>query len=98
MSTCRPDARSCHGGKLRMATQSVRGCLDEVSPSAIHGWVSGPGCRFASIFLDGVEIARVRCDQYREDLKRAGVSDGYSAFTFRFPNGLDCFKEYAVEV
>lgn len=68
----------------------VVGNLDLVDPDGVvEGWCWAPehpeSRRVLSLLIDGVEAARVICDEFRPDLVTAGVGDGAHAFLIVLP-------------
>jgi hypothetical protein len=68
----------------------VRGNIDRVTPEGVvEGWCWNediPDDRVTAILaVDGVEVARVVANVYREDLKQAGIGDGHHAFRHVLP-------------
>jgi hypothetical protein len=63
----------------------LRGYIDEASCSRITGWVwdpKRPQRRIALELVDGdTRLAKVLADQYRPDLRQAGIRDGRHFFT-----------------
>ncbi len=68
---------------------SDSGHLDGFIDSCIAGWAYDGSGSFCSvdIIIDGLLIGTVLADQFRQDLKEAGVGSGCCAFQFRIPEG-----------
>jgi len=62
----------------------LQGYIDEVSSTRITGWVWNPQLPDSSIALELVDgdtpLRRVTANQYRSDLRQAGIGDGRHAF------------------
>ncbi len=71
----------------------LRGALSLVDKSRIAGWVqdvSRPSVPVqVKVFLGRTFVAQVVADRYREDLRRAGIGDGYHGFEA----ALHCFSK-----
>jgi hypothetical protein len=67
----------------------VRGHLDEVSPTTVKGWATA-GTRPAviEISVNGRIRGYVSASDFRPDLRDAGISDGWAAFSFEFERPL----------
>jgi ubiquinone/menaquinone biosynthesis C-methylase UbiE len=81
----------------------AKGCIDILTHQGISGWVApqedeGTESRFIRVWLDGTEIATVRADQLRPDLRQAGISNGYSGFRFVFPTAPNPLADHLIEV
>ena len=66
----------------------LNGSLDRVDPDGtLEGWCWSPdepmAQRAVAVLIDGIEAARLMCDQERGDLVSAGVGKGRHAFRFR---------------
>ena len=71
----------------------LNGNLDVVAPNGtIVGWCWSPAeptlRREVGVWIDGVEVARILCDQLRPDLLSAGVGDGAHAMVLPLPAGI----------
>ena len=71
----------------------LSGNLDAVSPDGtVIAWCWSPAepalRRAVSVWIDGVEVARGRCDQPRPDLLGAGVGDGAYGMTLTLPAAI----------
>ena len=70
----------------------LRGYIDEANCNRITGWVwdpQRPERRIALELLDGdIRLVTVLADQYRSDLRRAGIGDGRHVFTVPMRQGL----------
>src|SRR6266702_4712934 len=62
----------------------LQGYVDEASSSRITGWVwnpQQPNSRIELELMDGnARLATVMADQFRSDLRQAGIGDGRHAF------------------
>jgi hypothetical protein len=71
---------------------NLRGYIDEVTPFIIRGWAQDSLASDTPIllhFLAGIEpIGSVLANQYRDDLRMAGLGSGYHGFTFNIPEAL----------
>jgi hypothetical protein len=71
---------------------SLRGYVDLAGPEFITGWVQNldepesPVC--LDILLDGKRIGRVLANEYRADLREAGLGNGCHAFAFKCAPGM----------
>ncbi len=68
----------------------MHGSIDRVEPDGtLEGWCWSPdeplAQRAVALLIDGVEVARLLCDQQRSDLAAAGVGQGRHAFRLRLP-------------
>ncbi|HVB18614.1 MAG TPA: hypothetical protein VNF04_18960, partial [Stellaceae bacterium] len=74
------------------AAHALRGYVDEASADRIKGWVWNPRQPQARIeleLLDGeARLARVVANQYRSDLRDAGIGDGRYAFVIPLGEAL----------
>lgn len=75
---------------------SDRGNFDGVAGNKLHGWAwrDGGGKLRLDLLVNGRAFARVTADKYREDLKRAGIGDGYCAFEYEIPDDFLDEKKY----
>jgi hypothetical protein len=70
----------------------LRGYIDRVSETCIAGWAQNadhpeaPVC--LGIYADGRLIGEVLANNYRDDLKRAGLGSGRHGFEFTPPLGI----------
>ncbi|WP_052710426.1 glycosyltransferase family 2 protein [Azospirillum thiophilum] len=71
-------------------TTADQGYLDGFDGKTLSGWAwdGGDGFHMVDILLDGRRIGKAVADQYRADLKAAGIADGCRAFRFDLPDGL----------
>jgi len=73
----------------------VRGAIENVTRNRVFGWLWSPDAsvrgRTVLAFLDDVCIGSGKVDGFRQDLKDAGLGDGYAGFNFNltFPNAGD---------
>jgi hypothetical protein len=78
------------------------GFLEHVSATEVIGWAvdrSRPGEPVEVEILDGDKpLATVKADLYREDLKRAGLSDGRHQFRFAVPASLRDGQSHPIHV
>jgi hypothetical protein len=78
-------------GEILRATGAgdFRGSVDRVGKGLIEGWAQNvdhpeaPVC--LDVFADGRLIAQGLANQYREDLRNAGIGGGHHAFIFSLP-------------
>jgi O-antigen biosynthesis protein len=72
---------------------SWRGHLDVVQRGHIEGWAQDEQDAIHPVMLrilvNGVPMGNVLADRYREDLQTAGIGNGYHAFSFTVPGGLE---------
>lgn len=72
--------------KKAYSGNTYEGWLDQVSCKIASGWAwkkSDDERIVVSLFVDGVFVASVTANEFREDLKREDIGDGRHAFTFR---------------
>jgi hypothetical protein len=75
----------------------LRGNLDEAGPGRLHGWAQDEAAPDEPVLLDifgrGVHLGRVLANEYRADLRAAGLGSGCHAFSLPlaqgFSGGLD---------
>jgi hypothetical protein len=73
----------------------IRGAIESVTRNRTFGWIWSPEAslrgRTVLGFLDDVCIGGGRIDGFRQDLKDAGLGDGYAGFNFNltYPNPAD---------
>jgi hypothetical protein len=73
----------------------IRGAIESVSSSGTFGWIWSPEAsvrgRTVLAFLDDVCIGDGTINGFRQDLKDAGLGDGYAGFNFNlsYPNPAD---------
>jgi hypothetical protein len=69
----------------------LRGNLDEAGPERLHGWaqdVSVPEVPvILEVFADGKSFALVLANEFRTDLRAAGLGSGCHAFSLSLPPG-----------
>lgn len=78
----------------------ICGYVDSISPSSIYGWAYDdkiPSPVYVDIYLDGIRIASVLANRFRQDLLDAGLRNGCSHFTFS-PSGQIPARDCVVEV
>jgi len=70
----------------------LRGYVDEAGPLRVTGWAQDEAAPEAPVSLDilagGRRIARVLANQYRADLRKAGLGSGCHAFEVALPQEL----------
>jgi GT2 family glycosyltransferase/glycosyltransferase involved in cell wall biosynthesis len=70
----------------------LQGYIDEANSSRITGWVwdpQQPESRIALELVDGdTRLAKATANQYRSDLRQAGIGDGRHAFAVLLAEGL----------
>ena len=80
----------------------LKGHLDHASRHKIAGWAIDEGNPSLPVRLvvtgNGALIGRVLANQYRADLKAAGIGDGHCAFEFLFPSELPAFETVDIGV
>ena len=79
-----------------------RGFLEGVSRDWIGGWAQDlvdPGRKLVlRIIDDGLTLGEVTANQFRPDLKAAGIGDGHHAFALVVPGGLSPERRHLIEV
>jgi hypothetical protein len=71
---------------------ALRGYVDLVGPDRICGWAQNvdhpeaPVC--LDIYVGGRSIGQVLANQFRDDLKQAGLGSGCHSFDFALPAGI----------
>ena len=79
----------------------LRGFIDAVSSQGITGWaqnvdhLEAPVC--LDIYVNNRLIGQTLANQYREDLREAGLGSGRHGFAFTLPKGSN-FASHAIEV
>ncbi|OAQ19870.1 glycosyltransferase [Thermosulfurimonas dismutans] len=80
----------------------IQGHFDRVDGLYVHGWAfnpENPEERVEVVVLvDGKPVAEGVADQFREDLKEAGIGDGGYAFVIKLPNEIADGKEHEIRV
>ena len=80
---------------------ALRGFVDLVSARSVEGWAQNVEHPEAPVCLDiyagGELIGQILANQYREDLKQAGLGSGHHSFEFTQPIGF-AHSPQAVEV
>jgi autotransporter-associated beta strand protein/autotransporter passenger strand-loop-strand repeat protein len=70
----------------------LRGFVDRASPALVCGWAVDCSAPEVPVVLDvlaaGERVARLLANQYRADLRRAGIGSGCHAFDVALPPGL----------
>src|SRR5580658_8994187 len=89
-------------GAVGAAESRWRGHLDLVRRDLIAGWAldeARPECPVVLRILDnGMPLGEVCAEEYREDLKAAGIGAGRCAFSFNVPGGLAPETRHLIEV
>lgn len=73
----------------------IRGAIENVTRNRIYGWIWSPDASTAGrtvlAFLDDTCIGSGRIEDFRQDLKDAGLGDGKAGFNFNltYPNPTD---------
>ncbi|HWB49091.1 MAG TPA: Hint domain-containing protein [Stellaceae bacterium] len=92
--------RSCNGDAVR--SEPLRGYVDLVDHNRIKGWAFDPAEPEAAVTVavlaNGLVIARLVADRYREDLEQAGIGDGYHGFDWNIPGGLSTSTRQKIEI
>lgn len=74
------------------ASAGLRGFVDVITAGEVRGWaqsVAHPETPIGlDVLIDGVVVAQVVADLYREDLRTAGLGSGRHAFAARLPAAL----------
>ena len=78
------------------------GCLDTISNIRFAGWVcdndqSGTPAAF-QIYVDDILTAEGIADNFRPDLAKAGIGDGYSGFDLFLPVALEPGRSHIVDL
>lgn len=75
------------------ADRSCRGHIDSVRPARISGWAWAPwqGSRAVSldVLIDGRIVGSCNAEQYRGDLRDAGIGDGHHGFVLLLDPPID---------
>jgi glycosyltransferase involved in cell wall biosynthesis len=65
--------------------------IDVISDTVVSGWVSSTNdlekCFSVKLLIDGLVAGERVADDYREDVKAAGFSNGYCGYVFNVPKG-----------
>ena len=81
---------------------ALQGFVDEVNSERIKGWIWNPlepQARIELEVLDGdVQLARIVANQFRSDLRDAGIGDGQYAFTIPLGEGLLSGTQHVVHL
>ncbi|WP_270936748.1 hypothetical protein [Falsiroseomonas oryzae] len=73
----------------------IRGAIENVTRNRVYGWIWSPDAtvkgRTILAFLDDVCIGAGKVEEFRQDLKDAGLGDGQAGFNFdlTYPNPAD---------
>jgi hypothetical protein len=73
----------------------IRGAIENVTRNRLHGWIWSPDApvsgRTVLAFLDDACIGAGKVEEFRPDLKAAGLGDGIAGFNFNltYPNPAD---------
>ncbi len=83
-----------------MSLTKCQGHLDTFDGHSIVGWATAENARYCPIdvLLDGQLIGTTLADQYRPDLKEAGIGDGSCAFYFELDSALYSGKKQRLSV
>lgn len=72
------------------------GYVDEITESSVHGWICDSNNFDLSleveIYADGVKIGETSANNYRPDLRDAGLGNGNHGFNFSFPVRIESQK------
>jgi hypothetical protein len=88
------------------AKSMLEGFLEYVDAFTVRGWArdkDAPGNRLAvQVHLHDGMVGETSADVYRKDIEEAGLSDGWSGFSFNFPSkveaaSLETVNAFAVE-
>jgi glycosyltransferase involved in cell wall biosynthesis len=99
----RTDARASNGGAGCTSGESRwHGRLDRVEHERIAGWahdLDAPGHALVlRVFDNGIPLADVTAERFREDLKEAGIGSGHHAFVLQLPRALPRALRHVIEV
>lgn len=73
----------------------IRGAIENVTRNRVYGWIWSPDLtmrgRTVLAFLDDACIGAGKIEEFRQDLKDAGLGDGQAGFNFdlTYPNPVD---------
>lgn len=73
----------------------IRGAIENVTRNRVYGWIWSPELsvrgRTVLAFLDDACVGAGKIEEFRQDLKDAGLGDGHAGFNFdlTFPNPAD---------
>ena len=73
----------------------IRGAIENVTRNRVYGWIWSPDAAVAGrtvlAFLDDACIGSGKVEDFRQDLKEAGLGDGQAGFNFNltYPNPAD---------
>ena len=86
----------------RSATAIWQGALDVTTRERVTGWAwdaAHPDHPVALQILDnGVPVGRVLANQFRSDLRRAGIGEGRHGFDLALPGGLSPLGRHVISV
>lgn len=71
-----------------MEENDLRGYIDFVEERAVRGWCcanSGGQPVTVALYVDGRQVSTALADEFRADLREAGIGDGRYGFTLRMP-------------
>ena len=84
------------------ARPELRGRLDRVCRDRVEGWArddgDGSDATLLRISDNGVTIAQMRADRYRDDLDQAGIGVGRHGFSWRIPGGLSPDVSHTIRI
>jgi hypothetical protein len=93
---------SSEGGVPVLPGARLRGHLDAVEHDRVEGWAQDldrpDATVFVRVFDNGVPLADVPADLFREDLLAAGIGNGEHAFRLEFPVPLGRRERHVVDV
>ncbi|MCW2284369.1 glycosyltransferase involved in cell wall biosynthesis [Rhodoblastus acidophilus] len=97
-----PGAASPPVAKPAPKPTRIAGNLEDISNTFIRGWAFDHGRPnvpvSVDLFVDGAFIARTDADQFRRDLRDAGLGDGKCAFYFVTPFNLRDGASHRIQV
>lgn len=80
----------------------IDGNLDNVIDNHVEGWVFQrnvpQSTMMVSLFIDGAFVTNALSDEYREDLKHAGIGDGEHAFRIPIPERYLDGTEHEIDI
>ncbi len=81
---------------------SYKGFLDKIENGIVYGWAfnsKNPSEKVKVLLLiDKYKVAETTANLYREDLKNAGIGDGFHGFEFKIPESYLDGKTHKVSV
>ena len=90
--------------RIRGTALGLRGFVDVISPHQVAGWVWDSRHPLDRLFVTVRDTTRIlaetKASRLRDDLKRAGIGDGYHSFDVYFaePLGREAVNSLSVEV